>query len=82
MEYHDRNSYLGINLPDELRWTPQGTVDKKKTAEALIKDESLDITRRYKLACITVWRVILRCYGTKCLKIGENLSIVKKAQEV
>ncbi|KAG8192653.1 hypothetical protein JTE90_009684 [Oedothorax gibbosus] len=39
-------------LPDEFFWTPQGTIDKKKTAEALIKDESLDITKRYKLACI------------------------------
>ncbi|WP_353274478.1 hypothetical protein [Wolbachia endosymbiont (group A) of Ennomos erosarius] len=51
-EYHDQNSYLGIDLPNELYWTPQGTVDKKKTAEVLIKDESLDITRRYRLACI------------------------------
>ncbi|WP_265040588.1 hypothetical protein [Wolbachia endosymbiont (group A) of Ectemnius continuus] len=52
MEYHDENCYLGIDLPNELCWTPQGAVDKKKTAEALIKDENLDITRRYRLACI------------------------------
>ncbi|WP_264339069.1 hypothetical protein [Wolbachia endosymbiont (group A) of Cydia splendana] len=51
-EYHDQNSYLGIDLPNELCWTPQGTVDKKETAVVLIKDENLDITRRYRLACI------------------------------
>ncbi|RDD35197.1 hypothetical protein Wcon_00664 [Wolbachia endosymbiont of Cylisticus convexus] len=51
-EYHDQNSYLGIDLPNELCWTSQGTVDQKKTAEVLIKDENLDITIRYRLACI------------------------------
>lgn len=51
-EYHDQNFYLGIDLPNELCWTSQGTVDQKKTAEVLIKDENLDITIRYRLACI------------------------------
>lgn len=52
LEYHRENCYFCIKLPNELCWTPQGTVDKKKTAGMLIKDENLDITRRYKLACI------------------------------
>ncbi len=54
MEYHRdllNGGYVKRNL-SRLFWTPQGTVDKKKTAEILIKDESLDITKRYKLACI------------------------------
>ncbi|XP_067130146.1 uncharacterized protein [Centruroides vittatus] len=54
IEYH-RNfltgSYVKKNL-SRLFWTRQGTVDKKKTAEALIKNESIDITSCYRLACI------------------------------
>ncbi|WP_419215007.1 hypothetical protein [Wolbachia endosymbiont of Rhagoletis cingulata] len=54
-EYHEDllsdRRFVRKNL-NRLCWTPQGTVDKKKTAEVLIKDENLDITKRYKLACI------------------------------
>ncbi|GFR11651.1 ANK_REP_REGION domain-containing protein [Trichonephila clavata] len=52
VDFHDNRFSFVTMLPDEFFWTPQGTIDKKKTAEALIKDESLDITKRYKLACI------------------------------
>ncbi|KFM64169.1 hypothetical protein X975_17661, partial [Stegodyphus mimosarum] len=58
-QYHDLNSYLGIHQTNNLCWTPQGTVDSKRTAELLIKEDnncclgkSLNITKRYKLACI------------------------------
>ncbi|GBM14348.1 hypothetical protein AVEN_55341-1 [Araneus ventricosus] len=51
LEYHIKNCQLHMKLPN-LCWTPEGTVDKKKTAEVLSKDENLDITRRYELACI------------------------------
>ncbi|KFM71539.1 hypothetical protein X975_17417, partial [Stegodyphus mimosarum] len=50
--------YLGIRPRKNLCWTSLGTVDKKKTAELLMKDDktlpylTLDITTRYKLACI------------------------------
>lgn len=43
-------SYVTIYLR-KLCWTLQGTVDKKKTVEILIKDESLHICKRYMLAC-------------------------------
>ncbi|KAL7634704.1 UNVERIFIED_CONTAM: hypothetical protein RMT77_015081 [Armadillidium vulgare] len=51
-EYYDQNSYLGIDLPNELCWNSQGTIDQKRTAEVLIKDGNLDINIRYRLACI------------------------------
>ena len=33
VEYHNENPYFGIDLPDEFCWTPQGTIDLKRTAE-------------------------------------------------
>lgn len=52
MEYHCRGSFFYINLPNELCWTPQGTIDRRRTAQMLVRGESLDVTMRYKLACI------------------------------
>ena len=52
IEYHREDHYIQINLPAEICWTPQGTIDKRKTAEILVKEEKLDITIRYNLACI------------------------------
>ena len=74
MEYHLRyiqlnlNICLDVKLPNEFCWTSQGTIDQKKTAEVLIKDEQLDITTRYKLACMycleddipELWNVLLQ----------------------
>lgn len=51
IEYYFRFGNFDLNLLNNLCWTPHGTVDKKKTAEVLIKDEAIDITVRYKLAC-------------------------------
>lgn len=52
MVYHCKIFCLYVSLPDELYWTPHGTVDRKKTAKVLVRDENLDISTRYKLACI------------------------------
>lgn len=52
IDYHRVELHLNIGLPDEFCWTSQGLVDKKKTAEVLVKDEDIDITVRYQLACI------------------------------
>lgn len=41
-----------IDLPNVFHWTLQGTIDKAKTAEALIRDPKIDIRTRYNLACI------------------------------
>lgn len=52
IEYHCTGYYLYVDLPFRFCWTPQGTIDRKRTAGVLMKDEHLDITIRYKLACI------------------------------
>lgn len=52
LEYHRRYYCLRLNSPNKICWTPQGTIDKKKTAEFLVGDERVAITTRYKLACI------------------------------
>lgn len=36
----------------KLYWTSGGTVDKKRTAEKLVKDKNLEMSSRYRLACI------------------------------
>lgn len=51
-QFHHRGCNLKVDLPKEFFWTPQGTIDEKKTAEVMIKDESIDTATRYKLACI------------------------------
>lgn len=51
IEYHKRCLDI-CYVPDEFYFTSQGTIDEKKTAEMFIKDESIDIITRYKLACI------------------------------
>ncbi|CAL1294432.1 unnamed protein product [Larinioides sclopetarius] len=52
IDYHTKNSYLGIEAPDDFCWTPQGKIDKRKTAETIIRNERIDIRKRYKLACL------------------------------
>lgn len=54
MEVHHRKRKCCVNLdlPNEFCWTSQGIIDKKKTAEMFIRDHSIDVTTRYKLACI------------------------------
>lgn len=52
MEYHRSFCSFDVDLPSEFYWTPQGTIHKKKTAEAIIKDEKVHITVRFKMACI------------------------------
>lgn len=49
---HHGDAFSYIDLPHEFQWTPQGTIDEKKTAQMLIKDVSIDITTRYKISCI------------------------------
>ncbi|GBN01425.1 hypothetical protein AVEN_3176-1 [Araneus ventricosus] len=39
-------------LHEKLRWTSTGTVDYRKTAEALVRSDVVDIVKRYKLACL------------------------------
>ncbi|GFS73389.1 ANK_REP_REGION domain-containing protein [Trichonephila clavipes] len=45
------NDYLPSPFMSILSWTLLGTIDAKKTAEAVIKDDNLPITKRYEIAC-------------------------------
>ncbi|GFV46381.1 ANK_REP_REGION domain-containing protein [Trichonephila clavipes] len=45
------NDYLPSRFMDFLSWTLLGKIDAKKTAEAVIKDGNLPITKRYEIAC-------------------------------
>lgn len=51
IDFHCGDSYLQSDLPAEFAWTPQGTIDRAKTAQVLVKDENLGAIMRYKLAC-------------------------------
>ncbi|GFS70053.1 ANK_REP_REGION domain-containing protein [Trichonephila clavipes] len=45
------NDYIPSNFMGILHWTLLGIIDEKKTAKAVIRDENLLITKRYKIAC-------------------------------
>ncbi|KAF8789808.1 hypothetical protein HNY73_007718 [Argiope bruennichi] len=46
------SSFDCLEYLKHLQWTHIGTVNYRKTAEAMIRDEMLDIDRRFKLACL------------------------------
>lgn len=50
--YHNGNNGFMVTVPSEFCWTPQGTIDMRKTAVFLTNDENIDITMRYRLACV------------------------------
>lgn len=52
MRYHLSYCQIDLDLPNEFSWTPHATIDKTKTAEVLISDDSIDVATRFKLACI------------------------------
>ncbi|GIY24948.1 uncharacterized protein CDAR_166071 [Caerostris darwini] len=68
--YHGRFlknlSFGGYCLLNKLRWTCIATIDYKKTAELLVKDEEIFLSYRYKLACLyclcddiaTLWNML------------------------
>ncbi|GIY56136.1 uncharacterized protein CEXT_135301 [Caerostris extrusa] len=52
IDYHTENLYLHIEVPKDFCWTNHGQIDRRKTAEMIIKDEYVCIKKRFKLACI------------------------------
>lgn len=52
LNYHPGCFVFGLGLPNKFCWTIRNTVDTKKTAEVYIKDKTIDITARYKMACL------------------------------
>lgn len=51
IEFHFMHVKLKPIIPAKLFWTSDGTINLPKTAEILIKEETLDLYDRYKLAC-------------------------------
>ncbi|GFR21769.1 ANK_REP_REGION domain-containing protein [Trichonephila clavata] len=45
------NDYLPSHFMSILSWTLLGTIDAKKTAETVLKDDNLPIDKRYEIAC-------------------------------
>lgn len=81
IEYHCKN-FLGVNLPNEFCWMAQGTLDKKKTAGVLIKDEQMDITERYNLACIYCLEEDIPKLWNKIPENRRNFLIVNQTQSM
>ncbi|GIY81299.1 uncharacterized protein CEXT_683461 [Caerostris extrusa] len=52
IKLHSKNEYLSIDLPKVVYWTQHGRIDYKKMACSIVKDESICIKKRYKLACV------------------------------
>ncbi|GBM05319.1 hypothetical protein AVEN_46861-1 [Araneus ventricosus] len=59
-----------IDLQMQISWNPDGTINREKTAEALIQMENFDIRNRFVLACfyfleddiLTLWHKLSCCY--------------------
>ncbi|GFR21771.1 ANK_REP_REGION domain-containing protein [Trichonephila clavata] len=80
-----RKDYLPSHFMSILSWTLLGTIDVKKTAEAVIKDDYLPITKRYEIACtyclkdeiLMLWRELpetnkeeyFNARGSDCLRL-------------
>ncbi|GFY46981.1 uncharacterized protein TNIN_455951 [Trichonephila inaurata madagascariensis] len=60
------NDYLPSHFMSILSWTLLGTIDAKKTAEAVIKDKNVSIIKRYEIACTY-------CLKDKILKLWTEL---------
>ncbi|XP_055929573.1 uncharacterized protein LOC129960290 [Argiope bruennichi] len=65
------DSYFTSNVLHQLCWTSVGTVDYKKTAEKLIRQQRMDIMSSYKLAC-------MYCLDDSIKTIWEKLSETNK----
>ncbi|XP_055924835.1 uncharacterized protein LOC129956879 isoform X1 [Argiope bruennichi] len=76
-KYHEfflRSKHSIFDCPEYvkyLHWTHMGTVNYRKTAEAMIRDEKLDINRRFKLAC-------LYCLDEDIQNIWQKMSPLSK----
>ncbi|XP_055924850.1 uncharacterized protein LOC129956881 isoform X1 [Argiope bruennichi] len=76
-KYHEfflRSKHSIFDCPEYLKylhWTHMGTVNYRKTAESMIRDEKLDINRRFKLAC-------LYCLDEDIQNIWQKMSPLNK----
>ncbi|GBM73015.1 hypothetical protein AVEN_66230-1 [Araneus ventricosus] len=62
-------SQVSRNALNQLCWTSQGTVDYRKTAEGLIRQEHVDDFNGYKLSCLYCFEDDIRKFWSK---IPEN----------
>ncbi|GBN65423.1 hypothetical protein AVEN_262647-1 [Araneus ventricosus] len=49
--FSDSRENLNIQLLKQLCWTSAGVLDYKKTAESLVRLRTLDVVKRFKIAC-------------------------------
>ncbi|GBN32582.1 hypothetical protein AVEN_99326-1, partial [Araneus ventricosus] len=64
------DSYFAL---DQLFWTSAGTVDYRKTAEILIRQERITVISSYKLACIYCLYDNIRVIGEKLFSDEDNI---------
>ncbi|GBO00577.1 hypothetical protein AVEN_272987-2 [Araneus ventricosus] len=67
--YHVEDT--GIDCSSNFCWTPQAKIDYVKTAEILIKNEALDIKKRFKLACFY-------CLDSEVRSLWEQMGLSEK----
>ncbi|GFU76370.1 uncharacterized protein TNCV_2158771 [Trichonephila clavipes] len=72
IDFHSVNTYLKIEIPEYFMWTVFGTIDKKRTAEEIIKSSSTNIDGKYKLACIY-------CLEKAATELWDKLESTEKA---
>ncbi|GBO01819.1 hypothetical protein AVEN_26823-1 [Araneus ventricosus] len=76
----DSREDLDIQLLKQLCWTSAGALDYKKTAESLVRLRTLDVVKRFKIACEhclvdslpVVWEELPDEYKSGFLKINLN----------
>ncbi|GBO32047.1 hypothetical protein AVEN_186560-1 [Araneus ventricosus] len=67
--YHVEDT--GFDCSSNFCWTPQVKIDYLKTAEILIKNEALDIRKRFKLACFY-------CLNSEVRSLWEQMSLSER----
>ncbi|XP_055948661.1 uncharacterized protein LOC129981728 isoform X1 [Argiope bruennichi] len=68
---------------NHFSWGPEGTIDREKTAKALIQNKSIDITVRFVIACIyffeydilILWSLMTELQKGEILHIDSNPSV-------
>ncbi|XP_035228170.1 uncharacterized protein LOC118200323 [Stegodyphus dumicola] len=86
-QWKEFHLFLNINLPDSFCWTPYGTIDAKKTAEKLLKDENLSFVVHFRLACVycidsyiySLWPQVQRYFTEKLIEkfiLDESAEVI------
>ncbi|GBN11609.1 hypothetical protein AVEN_222353-1 [Araneus ventricosus] len=52
LNFHDQEIRFDESVLEKVQLTSEGAVDYRKTAEELIRSDVMDVSKRYKLACL------------------------------